>query len=322
MPAEAVPAVPPSSPASPAAAVVAVPPVDPKAALPKAAEPATPPPTKAEPPKEAPGVAFARLAKAERARVEKEQAFKREMESERAKLASERAEIQKALDEAKAIREAEAKAKSDPVGYLEKLYGADWYEKFTEMKLAGGKTHPDLAVRAVKEEVEGQIAALRREQEEARKREAEERQKAADAEKTRIEAERAEVLQRFRAETAEFVKAHAEDYELTNLYEQHDLVAEVIEAHFAETKRVLSQKEAADLVEKHLEEQVEKAAKAKKLASKFAPPPKAEEPPKPAPTLSNGAAAAPSFLGSPKTEEERLARAMAAMDAKAARTAT
>lgn len=322
MPAEAVPAPTLAPAAAPAPAVAPVVPViDPKA--PPAA--AAPPEPKVEPAKPEPrkpvGAEFARLARAEQQRVAKEQAAKAEIAAERAKLDAERAEIEKSRAEAKEARETLERAKSDP-GYLEKIYGPDWYEKLTEYRLAGNKPPPDLAVRAVEERMEGRLSAFERKQEEDRKREIADRQKRDEEAKSSAEAEKQRVIEAFHAETVEFVKAHAEEYELTSLYEQHDLVPQVIEEHHRATGKILSAKEAADLVEKHLEEQVVKAEKSKRLGGRFAKPaPAPEPPPKPAPTLSNGSAATPSFVGPPKNEDERLARAMAAMDARAARAA-
>jgi hypothetical protein len=292
---------------------------------PKAPEPVKPPEAKPTEPKEPAGQAFARIARAERSRVEKELAFKAEMEAARAQVAAEKAEAQRLRDEAQAIRDAEARAKADPTGYLEKLYGPTWYETITEAKLSG-KAPPDLAVRAIEEKLDGRIAAFRKEQDELRRKEAEQRAAAEKAERERVAAEQKALIEQFHADTVAFVKAHPDDYELTHLYDAFDLVPEVIQETFRTSKRVLSEKEAADLVEKHFEEQLERAVTTtKKIGPRFvkAEPPKVvEESAKPTPTLSNATAAAPAFTGPPKTEEERIARAVAAYEAAQAKTRT
>jgi hypothetical protein len=112
----------------------------------------------------------------------------------------------------------------------------------------------------------------------------------------------------FRAEVSDFVKENAETYELTALYEQADSVYAVIEAVYAETGKIISTKEAAEKVEAKLEEMADRALKTKKVSAKIKPP----EPATPK-TLSNDLAQS-SFGGAAKSEQERMARAMAALD--------
>ena len=105
------------------------------------------------------------------------------------------------------------------------------------------------------------------------------------------------------------------------MYDSTDLVYDTVEAYFDKTGKVLSIPEACDLVEKYLESQVEKSLQTKKLSARL---PKASEPTdkrpapeSPAPRRSlnnqNYTSSTPTLV-SPKVENDRMARAMAALD--------
>lgn len=193
------------------------------------------------------------------------------------------------------------KATSNPLEAL-KILGIS-YEQITEFILNGQKPTPDLQVSAVKQEID----ALRKERELEK-----------EAAKKAQEEEHSRTMEQFRAEVGNFIKTNAEQYELTALYNGESIVEATIEQHFAATQKVLSIKEAADLVEAYFEDQVKAASQAKKFQAKQEPkapgqPAKEMERTK-APTLNNGmTSSAPSLLPA-KTEADRVQRALAALE--------
>lgn len=248
---------------------------------------------------------FAALARKEKQALQRAQEVKAKEEALMAK--------EKALQERMAWLE---KMESNP---LEAIKEKGWtYEDITNAVLSGQKDlTPEMRVKKLEAEVQARFKA----QEEARQREIEEQKKI-------YEAQQAKAMEEFRAQTAAFIDANAEKYELTKIFGQHDLVVQTIEEHYrktseAGTPKILSQEEAADLVEKYLEGEVEKAKKAKKFSQ-----PKAEAMPKdqiekeladPSPkTARTIADAAPSMstinTGPARTEQERMQRALAILN--------
>lgn len=120
------------------------------------------------------------------------------------------------------------------------------------------------------EEQEPQLSAdemykkIKAEMEENFKKLQEEKEKA-------IEAENAQVIDNFQNEIKSFIKTNSDQYELINYQGDFGLVFEVVEEYYNQHGEVLSIKDAADHVEKHLEDLVDGATKLKKIASKFAP---------------------------------------------------
>jgi len=150
--------------------------------------------------------------------------------------------------------------KPDPIALLQR-FGYS-YQDATNFVLNGNQTTPDIEVKRVRDELE-QYKKTQTEREEQRKKE----------EQERLEAQKSEAVQKFKSDLQEFVSERPEEYELTNLYEQYDLVFDTINKHWekqvadgVENPKVLSAKEAAEQVEKYMEELVEKAKKAKKWA--------------------------------------------------------
>lgn len=197
-----------------------------------------------------------------------------------------------------------ASTKRDPVRFLEKEFGKDWYDKLTEVKLNGGKVTPELVLETIDERL-GSFE---------KKHEAE-RLKAAEAEQSKVQAEEQRMLETWRADVAGFVKQNAEAYELINHFEVHDRVTAKIESEFAKTQKLLSPKEAADLIEKDLEE---RGAKSKKFGKAPAAPASADKrfDPQQRRTLSNDmAATTPAAKPLPADDRERMKRALEAMHA-------
>lgn len=190
------------------------------------------------------------------------------------------------------------------------------YDQWTQIELNDGRPTPDMVARAtVKEE----LSAFEKRQQEERQKELE---KAQTAEKERYQ----QTLNEFREETQNFIKApeQQEAYELINLHDASEVVLATIEEHFQSTKtagraEVMSIKQACDLVEKYLEDQVEKSTKTKKWSARVNPQPQSKDEKaveaKPSPqtvpprTISNNLTS--SAQGArPLTRDERIKRAL------------
>jgi hypothetical protein len=200
-----------------------------------------------------------------------------------------------------------ASATSNPLEALKAL-GLS-YEQITQFLLNGSKPTPELEVAQVKADLE----KLRTEQ-------AQREQNAKNEARRVAEREYQQTYVEFTEEIGSYLQDNRDAYELTNMYEGQNIVLATIEQHFANTKKIMSIKEAADLVEQYFEEQVANASKTKKFQAKQQP--KVSEGQSrgegvlksSAPTLSNGlTTSAPSLLPA-KTEQARMNRALAALD--------
>lgn len=259
-----------------------------------------------EPAKPEPSAAqrFAFLAKKESA-LQRQRA---EIKAAREAMEAQKAEIEKIRQEIEANKSKRDSYRTNPLGLLEE-HGLT-YKELTDYILNNNTVSTESQIRAIQERLD--------EQEKRREQEKLEAQKKAEEE---AKSREAQVIQEFRQEIGSFIKAKAETYELTALYDGADLVYDTVEEYFDKTGKVLSIPEACDLVEKYFESQVEKATKTKKLSSKLQAPgslqPKEEKFTQSAPTrtLSNAkyTSSTPSMV-SPKVESDRMARAMAALD--------
>lgn len=260
-----------------------------------------------EPAKPEPSAAqrFAFLAKKESA-LQKQRA---EIKAAREAMEAQKAEIEKIRQEIEASKSKKDSYRTNPLSLLEE-HGMT-YKELTDYILNNNTVSTEAQIRAIQERLDEQEKRREQEKLEAQKR-AEEEAKSREA----------QVIQEFREEIGSFLKAKAETYELTALYDGADLVYDTVEEYFDKTGKVLSIPEACELVEKYFESQVEKAAKTKKLSSKLQAAgsqqqPKEEKLTQSAPTrtLSNAkyTSSMPSIV-SPKVDNDRMARAMAALD--------
>jgi hypothetical protein len=210
------------------------------------------------------------------------------------------------------IKQFEALQSGSPIDKLKALGTS--YDELTQWYLNNGNPTPELLAQKAVQEVE----KFKTEQQESQKRAMEDQKKAA-------EAELGEVLDQFKESIGEFVTTKTEDYELINLFDQSALVYDTIEQYFNENQKILNIKEAADLVEQYLEDLVKKTTDTKKFKKLYQPEAQSNEK-KVDPqtrtqtqtrTLSNNltSSSAPSFLPA-KTENERISRALAALDRK------
>ena len=151
----------------------------------------------------------------------------------------------------------EYRLKKDPLRALEDM-GLS-YDKLTELALNDGKLTPEMQMKLMREELEGDY-----------------KKKFDDLENRLLEKEKSDEQRRyddiqrgFKNEINEYVDSNLEKYELIKANEANELVYDVIEEHYNDSGRILDIEEAAQAVENYLEEEAEKLLKLGKLRSKF-----------------------------------------------------
>lgn len=249
------------------------------------------------------GARFAAFAKKEKAIRDAQGRFQSEITAREAQLATAAAQLEAERQEIAAYKAVKAAAKLKPMEWLK--HAGLTYEQLTEAQLNGGEPGPSLEVQALQDRIDA-----------AEKREAErlEAQKRATLEAT--QAQRSAVVEQFRADVNDFVAENAEKYELTALYEQGSLVAQVIEENYNLTKKIMKTSDAAEAVEEYLEQQALKATATKRVQGKLKPAapvvvPSEKAPAQPRVTLSNDMTQTSPGNISASTEKERMSRAMA-----------
>jgi len=272
----------------------------PSTEAPKTEEPAKAPPISQQ---------FAALAKKEKAIV-KQQA---EIKAKESAFAAR--ELELASKEAK-IKQSEELFETDPFEAL-KLRGYS-YDKLTDMILSGqmkvekAPEDPTALAKRLAEEIRKEISDKEAAREETTKKQQEEL-KAAEAKQLE------EAYAAYRTEVKEYTAKNADEYELINLYGQQEMIVTEVQNYYEANTRVLSVKEASDIVEKKLEAEVQKALGAKKFASKVATPVTteakavAEKAKAPTKTLSNNLNTTMATTLPAATDNERMKRALAAL---------
>lgn len=259
------------------------------------------------------------LIQREKTALERERAAKAKESELEAKLAS-FSERESRLSKFENLKQ------TNPLGALEML-GLS-YQELTQIALADGNVTPDIELKRVDAKYENRFKALeekeRLQAEEAKKREAEQNER---------------TITKFKSEIASYLKENASRYELIEFEQIHDLVYETIDENYnrtleAATKaaieagedtseirgEVMSIAQAADKIEKHLEEKYDKARNLNKVKTLLAP--RQEKPPVKPPTnptrhtpqtLTNNLSATQSAVArkTPVTDDERVARAIA-----------
>lgn len=299
---------------SPTAALAAVPPPPSGAAQPAA--PAQAAPEAAKPPAEdaaakAEKARFEALAKRERGLVLKQTTLKQQEEALKAREAELDAKHAAKLSRLDELEKKLARGKLDPLAYLEAA-GIS-YEELTEAKLSGAAP-ATLQARAARDEVEALRAQLAKDKADLEARQAKERQESEARSRKQAEEEQAETARQLQADVTDYVRDAGEKYELINLYRAHGLVVEQLWTQYRSTGRLPSYDQAAEAVEKRLDEDLQRGTKTKKWLARAAAP----ETPKPnAPaqhgTLNNDlTASTPSARAPIRSEAERVQRALAA----------
>lgn len=245
---------------------------------------------------------FAFLAKKEAAIVRQRHELKAQMEA----LNNQKSEVEKLRAEIDQVKGRKASYRSNPLAALEDA-GLS-YKELTDFILNNNTVSTESQIKALQDKISEVESARQRdhqEREEAAKRQAAEREVA--------------VISEFKNEISNFISSKKDEYELTNLYDSSDLVYDTVEAYFEKTNKVLSIPEACQLVETYLEKQVEKSLQTKKLGQRFQKPAEQpienKDPSAPRRTLSNQnyTSSTPSLV-SPKVENDRMSRALAALD--------
>jgi len=215
----------------------------------------TPTPTsEAPPPEAAPVLEAAPVAPAP---VVEEDSFAKRF----AALARKEKKMRQETEETKLIKDkyvdydtAKKLAKTNPEEFLKK-YDLS-YEELTEYFISGRpKVDPKVL------EIQEELAKVKKER---------------DEEKTRLQEEtRQAAISKFKTEQMSVVKAAGAKFELINTTGAYDLIYDVTKEYFEANKdengngKILSHEEAADMVEKYLEQEVEKFLKADKIKNKF-----------------------------------------------------
>jgi len=242
---------------------------------------------------------FAALAKKEKLIFQKTEALKA-AEAKQSELLKRLEAMEAKLNEADAVRKS-----GNPLEAL-KYFGQD-YNRATEFALNQGKPTPEHMIKSIEEKFEQKFKSVEEQQRI-------EKENAAKAQQEQI----AQAIESFKTDLKTYLNENSETYELINFYGAQDMVFDTIEKHFEATQKILGMKEAADLLEKELEEQVEKALATKKLSSKLqtksteASPTKGAQPAEPRGLSNNMTSSAPSLLPA-KTEEDRIQRALAVL---------
>lgn len=252
---------------------------------------------------------FSALAKKEKAIVEQTRTNK----ATEAKLAEREASI--AAREAK-IKESEALWETDVFKALE-LRGYD-YNKLTMMQLDGKTATPETdPVKIAKKTIDD----FKKEQAQAKTDSEAAAKKAADEAVEKQKSDLAAAWEAYNVEVNEFVETNKDTYELINTYSQQGIIAETVDAFYQKNKRVLSVKEASDMVEAYLESEAEKALNTKKISGKVtrtAKPTetasKKDEEPRITKTLNNNMQPTSASVLPAQSEADRMKRALAAMN--------
>jgi hypothetical protein len=175
------------------------------------------------------------------------------------------------------------------------------FETLAKMALEGnGEPTTEMQIQRLREDMENKYM---KEVENLRK-ELEEKEKQAEEQKYN------EVIEDYKYELNEFIDQNSENYELIKLQGASDLVYEVVEEHYNETGRILSNEEACEHVENYLLEEAKKALNVNKIKSMFGQKEPGAQEPKPTPktgvnTLSNTeSATVPSSTSRVMSDEE------------------
>ena len=151
----------------------------------------------------------------------------------------------------------EYRLKKNPLKALEEM-GLS-YDKLTELALNDGKLTPEMQMKLMREELEGDY----------KKKFEELENRLLEKEKSDEQRRYDDIQRGFKNEIDEYVNSNLDKYELIQANEANDIIYDVIEEHYNDTGRILDIEEAAEAVENYLEEEAEKLLKLGKLRSKF-----------------------------------------------------
>lgn len=238
------------------------------------------------------------------------------LQAQRRELKAQQAEYEKLRAQVAEIEKARAEAKRDPIAFMEK-HGLT-YDDVTQFVINDKRPTPSLEVKEVRDE----LARAKAEIQEHFEREAEARERAEqEAEEARRESY-AQTIKEFKGDLGEFIKGKGEEYELINLWGEHELVYNTIEQYHARTGKILTMKEAADVVEAHLLDTATKAIATKKVSAKMGEKKektegqRATEPTQPRTMTGELTPSTPAYSSdaAARSEKDRMARALRALE--------
>lgn len=141
-------------------------------------------------------------------------------------------------------------AKTDPLKLMDQ-YGWD-LNKLAELALNDNKPTANLEI----QELRAQVQEMKKEREEEKQ-----------AKQTR---ETQTNVDNYKKDLTEKIKSKSEQFELVNHFGEYDTVYKIMNDHYMQNDgEILDLDEAAQRVEKYLEDQLEKAAKTKKFTSRY-----------------------------------------------------
>ena len=265
---------------------------------------AIPVPTEATQTEEAPKAQARELASPQLSILAKRE---KALQKQREEIQKSKLDIDSKYEEINKFKSLKEQAKNNPLKFLEEA--GLTYEELTNFILNGNKPTAEMETSSIKSEMQ-----KLRDEIAQREQERENSAKAMDEKRAQ------EAISNFKENITGFLTGKPDDFELCNNYpESVDLIYDVIEAHFAQTEKVMSMEEAAKLVEDHFESEAMKVTSFKKIQSKLAPKPapteedgfqKAKQ--QASPTLNNSMSQTVSGLSN-STENDRIKRALAAL---------
>lgn len=180
------------------------------------------------------------IARKERALVQKQQEFQRQMQE----WEKHKTELQSRLE---AMEKKERLWKETPEKALEE-YGHN-YQTLTERVLSGG----DLTPKDIEKKMNERFEQLQRAQEEEKKKQQEAAQKAQEEQEQLV-------ISQYKDDLKGFIVSKKDEFKLTALFDaEADLVYDTVDAYFQEHQKILSHEEAAQLVEKYFRKLVDDA---------------------------------------------------------------
>ena len=192
---------------------------------------------------------FAQLAKREKSVRGQQDDYKR-LQQELSELRSQQGKPNSAAKELEELRKIAAE---NPRELLSKL-DLD-FDRLSEDIITGNKKPDDYKRDANIDKLLGRIDQLEA--------------KLSSREQQEVVSSQEKAYNNFIDEIRNFVETNSEDFELIHSRDAHGLVAEVMQEHYNSTSKVMEYKQAAQLVEDHLEEEARSYFGSKKIAKKY-----------------------------------------------------
>jgi len=196
------------------------------------------------------------------------------------------ARVQKMSEDLEREKQAMSEARRDPMKWLQ--YGGHTYDALTQQVAADGNVPPEILATQMQRSIDEKLEASQAELDRKLQEEKDAREAFQKSEKDRQEQEATRQVEEFHAKTIDFVTSHGDDYELINMFGIQSQVPDLIDRYYRQTLeadkpnavlegrnpvgRILDPKDAAEIVEKHVEKQWEQAQQSKKIQAKLKKP--------------------------------------------------